>query len=329
VRDVASLVEHASFLNSKAQFLLDAVLGIINVEQNAIIKTFTVASVALMPPTLIASIYGMNFRRHAELRWTAGYPFALVLMIDLRVLPVFTSSGKAGCEAGPRPRPRSGGRVPWPAATAAAEEPECPRTSPRVEVALDDPERSFRSRERDDAPPRRGGTRRAARRPPPRRHDLPGGVAERVEARLSVRPPGGVLRPAGAGVRSTLRHAEHRVRIAGELPRGSCLYRETEAHERRHVAVNRATLRRGRAEAEAAARRWAAFAVGRGHGAIGLAALREDLRRAITPAIDASSGAGRRAPRIDAPEEYERLGRVCPDEQRGWGSGGRRGGAAD
>ncbi|HYF07114.1 MAG TPA: magnesium transporter CorA family protein, partial [Acetobacteraceae bacterium] len=53
VRDVRSLVEHANFLNNKAQFLLDAVLGIINVEQNAIIKTFTVASVALMPPTLV------------------------------------------------------------------------------------------------------------------------------------------------------------------------------------------------------------------------------------------------------------------------------------
>ena len=89
VRDVRSLVEHANFLNSKAQFLLDAVLGIINVEQTNIIKTFTVASVALMPPTLVASIYGMNFDVMPELRWTAGYPFALVLMIISAVLPVF------------------------------------------------------------------------------------------------------------------------------------------------------------------------------------------------------------------------------------------------
>jgi len=88
VRDVRSLVEHANFLNSKANFLLDAVLGIINVEQNAIIKTFTVASVALMPPTLIASIYGMNFDVMPELRWTIGYPFALVLMVVSAVLPV-------------------------------------------------------------------------------------------------------------------------------------------------------------------------------------------------------------------------------------------------
>jgi magnesium transporter len=89
VRDVRSLVEHASFLNSKAQFLLDAVLGIINVQQNAIIKTFTVASVALMPPTLIASVYGMNFDVMPELRWTVGYPFALVLMVISAVVPVF------------------------------------------------------------------------------------------------------------------------------------------------------------------------------------------------------------------------------------------------
>ena len=88
VRDVRSLVEHAGFLNSKANFLLDAVLGIINVEQNAIIKTFTVASVALMPPTLIASVYGMNFDVMPELRWALGYPFALVLMVVSAVVPV-------------------------------------------------------------------------------------------------------------------------------------------------------------------------------------------------------------------------------------------------
>jgi magnesium transporter len=89
VRDVRSLVEHANFLNSKANFLLDAVLGIINVQQNAIIKTFTVASVALMPPTLIASIYGMNFDFMPELHWAVGYPFALLLMVISAVVPVF------------------------------------------------------------------------------------------------------------------------------------------------------------------------------------------------------------------------------------------------
>jgi magnesium transporter len=88
VRDVRSLVEHANFLNNKANFLLDAVLGIINVEQNAIIKTFTVASVALMPPTLIASIYGMNFEVMPELHATWGYPMALLMMVASAVVPV-------------------------------------------------------------------------------------------------------------------------------------------------------------------------------------------------------------------------------------------------
>jgi magnesium transporter len=88
VRDVRSLVEHANFLNNKANFLLDAVLGIINVEQTNIIKTFTVASVALMPPTLIASIYGMNFEVMPELRWTIGYPMALVMMVVSALLPI-------------------------------------------------------------------------------------------------------------------------------------------------------------------------------------------------------------------------------------------------
>jgi magnesium transporter len=89
VRDVRSLVEHANFLNGKANFLLDAVLGIINVEQTQIIKTFTVASVALMPPTLIASIYGMNFELMPELKWQYGYPLAIGLMIVSAVLPIF------------------------------------------------------------------------------------------------------------------------------------------------------------------------------------------------------------------------------------------------
>jgi magnesium transporter len=86
---VRALVEHASVLNSKAQCLLDAVLGVLNVEQNAIIKTFTVASVALMPPTLIASIYGMNFEFIPELKFTFGYPLALLLMVVSALLPIF------------------------------------------------------------------------------------------------------------------------------------------------------------------------------------------------------------------------------------------------
>jgi len=89
VRDVRSLVEHAGFMTNKATFLLEATLGIINIDQNAIIKAFTVASVALMPPTLIASIYGMNFRYMPELNTWWGYPFALLLMICSALLPIY------------------------------------------------------------------------------------------------------------------------------------------------------------------------------------------------------------------------------------------------
>jgi magnesium transporter len=88
MRDVRSLVEHSGVLNSKANFLLDAILGIINVEQMNIIKTFTVVSVALMPPTLIASIYGMNFEYMPELAQRWGYPVALALMVASALGPV-------------------------------------------------------------------------------------------------------------------------------------------------------------------------------------------------------------------------------------------------
>ncbi len=86
-RDVQALTDHASFLSGKINFLLDATLGFINLEQNQIIKIFTVAAVAFLPPTLIASIYGMNFDLMPELRWEFGYPFAILLMIGSAVLP--------------------------------------------------------------------------------------------------------------------------------------------------------------------------------------------------------------------------------------------------
>ena len=80
-RDAVSLSDHAAFLSNKLTFLLDASLGMINIEQNAIIKIFSVAAVMLLPPTLIASIYGMNFRVMPELEWSLGYPFAILLML--------------------------------------------------------------------------------------------------------------------------------------------------------------------------------------------------------------------------------------------------------
>src|SRR6266568_2754466 len=86
-RDVASLTDHASYLSNKITFVLDAMLGVVNLEQNNIIKLFSVMAVVLMPPTLIASIYGMNFKIMPELEWTHGYPYALVAMLLAAVLP--------------------------------------------------------------------------------------------------------------------------------------------------------------------------------------------------------------------------------------------------
>jgi len=86
-RDVQSLTDHASFLINKIQFLLDAVVGMVSLEQNNVIKIFSVVAVVLMPPTLIASIYGMNFRHMPELEWAAGYPLALIVMIIAAIAP--------------------------------------------------------------------------------------------------------------------------------------------------------------------------------------------------------------------------------------------------
>jgi magnesium transporter len=80
LRDIDSLDSHTAFLFDKINFLMDATVGFININQNKVIKIFSVASVALLPPTLIASIYGMNFRFMPEVDWQYGYPFALALM---------------------------------------------------------------------------------------------------------------------------------------------------------------------------------------------------------------------------------------------------------
>jgi magnesium transporter len=88
-RDVQSLAEHATYLSAKISFLLDAMLGVVSLEQNNIIKIFSVAAVVLMPPTLIASIYGMNFKHMPELEFEWGYPVAIVLMVVAAVLPYY------------------------------------------------------------------------------------------------------------------------------------------------------------------------------------------------------------------------------------------------
>jgi magnesium transporter len=87
VSDVRSLTDHAGFMEQKITFLLDATLGLISIEQNAIIKIFSVAAVVFLPPTLVASLYGMNFDIMPELNWTFGYPFAIGLMILSAILP--------------------------------------------------------------------------------------------------------------------------------------------------------------------------------------------------------------------------------------------------
>ena len=81
LRDIRSLSEHSTFLFEKVQFLMDATAGRINIEQNKIIKIFSIAAVVFLPPTLIASIYGMNFRLMPELSWSFGYPLAFMLMV--------------------------------------------------------------------------------------------------------------------------------------------------------------------------------------------------------------------------------------------------------
>lgn len=86
-RDVSSLTDHVTFLSQKIIFLLDATLGMINIEQNGIIKIVSVAAVVFLPPTLVASIYGMNFDVMPELKWLLGYPLALCLMAVSAVLP--------------------------------------------------------------------------------------------------------------------------------------------------------------------------------------------------------------------------------------------------
>jgi magnesium transporter len=81
LKDIASLLQHSQFSSERLEYLQNTFLGLVNIEQNQVIKIFTVVTVVFMPPTLIASIYGMNFTFMPELKWMAGYPFAIALMI--------------------------------------------------------------------------------------------------------------------------------------------------------------------------------------------------------------------------------------------------------
>ena len=85
--DLKALLDHSVFLNDNLTFLLDASLGLISLEQNNVMKLFSVFAVVFMPPTLIAGVYGMNFEHMPELKWVMGYPMALALMVLSAVLP--------------------------------------------------------------------------------------------------------------------------------------------------------------------------------------------------------------------------------------------------
>ncbi|HHB12526.1 MAG TPA: magnesium/cobalt transporter CorA [Chromatiales bacterium] len=87
LRDIESLAGHSMFLFEKADALMNATMGRINIEQNKIIKIFSIAAVVLLPPTLVASIYGMNFRHMPELDWPFGYPMAVLVMILSAIAP--------------------------------------------------------------------------------------------------------------------------------------------------------------------------------------------------------------------------------------------------
>lgn len=87
LRDIDSLMSHTTFLFDKINFLMNTTQGFINIEQNQIIKIFSIAAVVFLPPTLVASIYGMNFEVMPELKWALGYPWALGLMVLSGIAP--------------------------------------------------------------------------------------------------------------------------------------------------------------------------------------------------------------------------------------------------
>jgi len=93
-RDVQSLSDHATYLSNKITFLLDALLGVVTLEQNNVIKIFSIAAVVLLPPTLVATVYGMNFKNMPELDWQYGYPLALVLMLIAALVPYYVFKWK-------------------------------------------------------------------------------------------------------------------------------------------------------------------------------------------------------------------------------------------
>ena len=89
IADAKALSDHSNFVGDNLTFLLDASLGLINLEQNLVMKIFSVFAVVFMPPTLISGIYGMNFEHMPELKWLFGYPFALALVLASAIIPLW------------------------------------------------------------------------------------------------------------------------------------------------------------------------------------------------------------------------------------------------
>lgn len=89
IADATALSDHSNFVGDNLTFLLDASLGLINLEQNQVMKIFSVFAVVFMPPTLVAGIYGMNFVHMPELKWLYGYPFALGLILATSIIPIW------------------------------------------------------------------------------------------------------------------------------------------------------------------------------------------------------------------------------------------------
>jgi magnesium transporter len=87
IADTNALNDHSNFLGDNLTFLLDASLGLISLEQNNVMKLFSVFAVVFMPPTLIAGVYGMNFEHMPELKWVYGYPIALGLILASAIIP--------------------------------------------------------------------------------------------------------------------------------------------------------------------------------------------------------------------------------------------------
>ena len=94
LKDINSLVDHTNFLFDRLEYLQNTFLGLVNIDQNKIIKIFTIVSVVFMPPTLIASLYGMNFKVLPELDWKFGYPFAIFLMLGSSLLTLYVFKRK-------------------------------------------------------------------------------------------------------------------------------------------------------------------------------------------------------------------------------------------